>query len=106
MPPMIVIVRAKAKKGSEVLLEKAVKAVMPLTHKEEGCLKYTLNRSLEDPTQFAMVEKWVSKEALDKHLASPYIQDLFKKLPDLLAAPIELQAFQSIPEGSPEKSNI
>ncbi len=106
MSAVTVIARAKAKKGSEVLLEKAIRAVAAPTHAEAGCLKYCLQRSTENPEQFAIIEKWSSKEAHEKHLNSAHIQMLFKKLPELLAGPPEIQMFEPIPEGLSEKSTL
>ena len=106
MSEIIVVAKAKAKKGSEADLEKAVRAVIRLTHEEAGCLKYALSRSLEDAASFMITERWASKEAWDKHLVSLHIQELFGKLPALVAAPVDMQVFQPLPEGQAEKGVI
>lgn len=106
MEEIVVLAKARAKKGSEERLEKTVRAAMPPTHAETGCLKYSFNRSIEDPEIFVMVERWASKDALDRHLASPHIRELFSKLPDLLAVPMEITTYRTIPEGSPQKGTI
>ncbi len=103
---LTVIARAKARPGSEKELEAAVMEAVSPTHAEEGCIKYALQRSVEDPSLFVIVERWKSKEALDKHLASAHIAALFTKLPPLLAAPPEIQAFMSVPAGQPAKGNL
>lgn len=103
MSEIFVLAFAQAKDGCSEKLEKAFRAAMPPTHAEAGCLKYALQRSQENKNEFVMVEKWISKEALDIHLKTQHIQALFKQLPDLLAAPIRIQVLDSIREGSPEK---
>src|SRR5438105_3396565 len=35
---------------------------------EPGCLQYEVFRSALRPTEFAMLERWESREALDQHL--------------------------------------
>ncbi len=103
MPVITVLAFAEAKGNCDDALEKAFCEAVPPTHLEKGCLKYALQRSQENKKQFVMIEKWASKEDLDKHLQTPHIQVLFKKLPDLLAAPIRIQVLDSIQKGSPEK---
>ena len=99
MNEIVVLAKATAKKGSEALLEKTVRAAMPPTHAEPGCLKYSFNQSTDNPAEFVMIERWTSKAALDTHLASPHIQELFSKLPALLASPMEITTYRTIPEG-------
>lgn len=103
MAEIFVLAFARAKEDSAEQLEKAFRAAMPPTHAEPGCLKYALQRSRENKNEFVMVEKWSSKEALDKHLQTPHIQLLFKQLSGLLAEPIRIQILDSIREGLPEK---
>ncbi len=106
MSEITVLANASAKKGSEAQLEATVRAAIAPTHKETGCLKYSFNRCVEDPSAFVMIEKWASREALEQHLKSPHIQELFKQLPDLLASPMEIRTFDTIREGNPEKGII
>ncbi len=106
MNEIVVLAKARAKKGSEEGLEKAAREVMAPTHAEPGCLKYSFNRSLEDPSLFVMIECWTTQEALQKHLASPYIQDLFKKLPALLESPMEIATFRTVSGGNSEKGSL
>lgn len=103
MTEIVVLAHARAKNGSDALLEKAFRKAIAPTHAEQGCLKYALNQSVEDKHVFVMIEKWTSQEALDQHLKAPHIQELFKKLPDLLERPMQIQVYKSIPDGSPEK---
>ena len=106
MPTITVIARARANKGSEALLQKAITEVTTPTHAEAGCLKYALQRSVEDPQLFVIVEKWISKEAHAMHMGTPHVQALFEKLPGLLAGPAEIQVFEPLPSGSLGKSTI
>ena len=106
MPQITVIARSKARPGSEAALEAAIREAVAPTHAEAGCLKYSFQRSVEDKTSYVIIEKWVSKEALDQHLASPHVRTLFGKLPALVAAAPEIQVFESLKVGDPKKSDI
>ncbi len=101
-----VTARAKAKPGKEKELEAALRAVVPPTHDEHGCLRYAVHRGIEDPASFLVVERWVSKEALDAHLKTPHIQDLFKKVPALVAAPPEIVTFELLVAGNSAKGSM
>ena len=106
MPELTVVAKVRAKSGREADLERELRAIVAPTHAESGCLRYTLHRSLEDPTLFITIERWVSKEAIDKHFGAPHIQSLLKKAGELLASPPEIMVFELLPEGQPDKGRI
>ena len=106
MPELTVVARIKGKRGREADLERELRAVVAPTHAESGCLRYTLHRSLEDPTLFTTIERWNSKEAIDKHFGSTHIQSLLTKAGDLLVEPPEITVFELLPEGQSVKGNL
>jgi len=106
VPELTVIARIKAKRGRETDLERELRAIVAPTHAESGCLRYTLHRSLEDPTLFTTIERWNSKEAIDKHFGTTHIQSLLKKAGDLLVDPPEITVFELLPEGQPAKGTF
>jgi quinol monooxygenase YgiN len=106
MSAITVIARSQAKAGKEKELLAALRAVVGPTHQEAGCLKYIVHHGAQDPTQMVVVEKWTSKADLDKHLASPHVQELFRKAAGLVAAPPEIIAYEAISEGDPAKGTF
>lgn len=106
MAEMTVTARAKAKPGREGDLERALRAVVGPTHQEAGCLHYSVHRGLEDRATFVTIERWTSKEAVDRHMTAPHTQALLKQIPELLAAPPDITAYELLPEGRPEKSRF
>jgi quinol monooxygenase YgiN len=106
MPELTVVARVKAKSGREADLEREFRAIVGPTHAESGCLRYALHRALEDPTLFITIERWVSKEAIDRHFGAPHIQSLLKKAGDLLVGPPEITVFELLPEGQPAKGTL
>lgn len=106
MAGLTVIARAKAKPGRENELEQAMQAVVLPTHQEAGCLRYTVHRSLIDPVVFVTIERWTSKEAIDKHFATPHIQTLMSKIHDLLVEPPEITLYEQLAEGDSEKARL
>lgn len=106
MSELTAVARVKARPGREAELERELRAIVAPTHKEPGCLRYALHRSMEDRAVFVVVERWASKQALDQHFAAPYIQAFLKKVPELMAAPPEIITYELLPEGLPEKGRI
>jgi quinol monooxygenase YgiN len=63
------------------------------TRQESGCLQYDLHVSVEDPTSFALYERWRDKAALDAHFKMPYVQALFGRVAELLVAPPSMTVY-------------
>ncbi len=51
----------------------ALTSLIEPTKAEAGCLQYDLVQDTKDPNFLIMVEKFSSKQALDEHVAQPYI---------------------------------
>ncbi len=106
MSEITVIARMVAKKDKEKELEAALRTVVIPTHQEPGCLRYVVHRCIETPSLIVVVERWISKAALDEHLQTPHIQTLFSKAPALVEAPPEILTYESINEGSSVKGRL
>ena len=60
------------------------------SRQEEGCLRYGFFAAVEDPLTFVAVEEWADREALDRHFATPHLQEFARGLRDVVAAPPEV----------------
>jgi quinol monooxygenase YgiN len=67
---LIVILRAR--EGQETLLEAELRAMVSPSRKEEGCLAYSLYRSLDTPGALLLYEVWASREAHTEHSHTPH----------------------------------
>jgi len=81
---LIVAARVQAKSGKEDELREALMGLIGPTHEEDGCVQYDLHEELEKPGNFLFFEKWKSKADLDEHLAMPYLQAFFARVPELV----------------------
>jgi quinol monooxygenase YgiN len=106
MSAITVTARAQAKPGKEKDLEAALRAVTIATHGEPGCLRYAVHRNRENPAVFLVVERWSSIDAHNAHMTTPHVQDLFRKVPDLVAAPPEILTFEGLDMGKGEKGRL
>jgi quinol monooxygenase YgiN len=63
------------------------------SRREPGCLSYAVLRSTEDPNEIGTVELWRDKAAIDAHFRMPYVQDLFARVPGLVAQAPEVKTY-------------
>src|SRR6201984_2745352 len=67
---LMVVLRAK--EGQETLLEAELRALVGPSRKEEGCLRYDLHRSVDQPGALLLHEVWASREAHTEHSHKPH----------------------------------
>jgi quinol monooxygenase YgiN len=79
---VVAVMRAKAGKAEE--LQAALESLIEPTRAEDGCHTYALHRGTEDPAVFIFYENWTSAGHLDVHLATPHLQGLLPRIPELL----------------------
>lgn len=76
-----------AKPGSEDLVRETLEGLVAPTRAEEGSISYDLSESLAAPGTFITIEVWSDPSDLDKHLATPHIQNALTVLGTELAVP-------------------
>ena len=103
MSEIFMLARLKAKAGVEFSLEKELKDLVKATHSETGCLLYDLHRDLNDLSQFVIIERFLSKEDLDAHYASPHFSKHFSVISSLLEKDPEIIQLNSLQTGVKEK---
>ncbi|MCX7603217.1 MAG: antibiotic biosynthesis monooxygenase [Bryobacteraceae bacterium] len=93
---LTVVAEIVAKPGCEERLRQELLALIEPTRAEEGCLQYDLHVSTENPGHFLFFENWTSREALDRHLATPHLKRLDQVLPELAAGEPRIATFSRI----------
>jgi quinol monooxygenase YgiN len=81
---LIVAAKMTAKSGKADALRATLMGLIEPTRAEAGCIQYDLHEEEGNPGSFLFFEKWTSKQALDEHLATPYLKGLFTVAPDLI----------------------
>jgi quinol monooxygenase YgiN len=66
------IVMLRAREGQETLLEAELRALVNPSRKEEGCLRYDLHRSVDQPGVLLLHEVWATREAHAEHTRLPH----------------------------------
>ena len=87
---VVAIITASAGKREELLNE--FKAVVPLVHKEKGCIEYQPVTDTSEPGSqaklgpdtYMVIEKWESMDDLRAHAASEHMAAYGKRVADLV----------------------
>jgi quinol monooxygenase YgiN len=74
-------------------LEQA-RPLVEATVQENGCIKYELFEDVQDPTILTMIEEWVDKDALNKHMASEHFLRIVPILGKLIEKPTEINLYK------------
>jgi quinol monooxygenase YgiN len=106
MSEVVVMAVFKAKEGREREVSEALSEVAAQTHEEEGCLLYALHSSPHEEGRFGLIERWTDQEALNEHLAKPYIQALGERAGDVLAEPPQVYFLDPLAAGDPAKGAL
>lgn len=91
-----VVARFRTRPGMEDSARRELMSLVEPTRSEPGCINYDLHQSADDPAVFLFYENWVSRQALDEHLAKPYLVSLQAKADELFAQPVELSIYEMI----------
>jgi quinol monooxygenase YgiN len=91
-----VVAELQAKPGKEEDLRRALLALIELTRSEEGCVQYDLHVHTDDPGRFVFYENWVSREHLDRHLASEHLKRFRALVNDLLSEAPRIETYLRI----------
>ena len=82
-----------------------LKGVIAGSHREEGCVKYTLHRAKNEPGAFSIVEVWRSQDDLDAHFREPHLAPIAQAL-DMLIEPPKILFCDPVAVGDAEKGTL
>jgi quinol monooxygenase YgiN len=81
---LVVVLRAK--EGQESLLEAELRALIPPTRCEEGCITYDLHRSIDTPQVYFLHEIWASRDHHRAHTKTAHFLRWDARKDNLLAS--------------------
>jgi quinol monooxygenase YgiN len=81
-----VVAKIVAQPGKEDVALQELRRMVAPTRKENGCIKYVLHRSKQNPSEFWFVEEWTSVDALDKHKQTPHYLHLIQQKANFAAS--------------------
>jgi quinol monooxygenase YgiN len=92
---LVVVATLKAKAGKAPELRKVFEELERHSRKEEGCIKYDLHQSIDDPDTFLFYEIWTGEEALALHANSDFMNASRKITRELIESAV-LQKFKLV----------
>ena len=105
MSEVTVVAVAKIKLEHEGRALELLRGVIEASHAEEGCVKYTLHRSKNEPGTFSIVERWRSQDDLDAHFGRPHMAPMQEVL-GYLAEPPTILFCDPVPVGDESKGAL
>jgi quinol monooxygenase YgiN len=106
MSEVVVVAVIRAKPGVEDQLEALFQELIPQVQAEDGCLLYALHRSVDDPVQWLMIERWASRQALGQHEKQPALRAFGQRAGGLLEGPPAVSVYEAQPAGSQDKGRL
>ena len=94
---LVVIAKMRARVGCEQKAKEELLKLVAPTVKEDGCFKYELHFSLQDPALFMFYEIWRDQAALSAHSESSHIQEFRSRRDKFIDGPTELTLWEQLP---------
>ncbi|MCV0427343.1 MAG: antibiotic biosynthesis monooxygenase [Roseibium sp.] len=70
---IFIIATMKTTPANREALIEATRLCIDETRKEPGCVSYDFYQSISDRQAFVFVERWINKNELERHFASPHL---------------------------------
>ena len=93
---LTVVARLTATEGKADLVQAEMTALVQDTRKEKGCIRYVLNRGVDDPNVFVFVEEWRSRALWEDHMNGPVLSGFRDRIGDDWIASSEVHALTVI----------
>lgn len=90
------IVIFKATPGGAEELGQILTGLISGSRNEPGCIQYDIHHSEADGATWMAFERWSNQAAFDAHVATPAVQSLLAKLPELLADELDMKFYRRI----------
>jgi quinol monooxygenase YgiN len=106
MDEVVIVAEMTLAEGREREALEVLDEVCSATHGEEGCLLYAVHRVTGDERRVFLLEKWRSREDLDRHIASEHVAAKKAREGDLFAGASRVSFLEPTGFGEPAKASI
>ena len=69
-------------------------------------ITFALHRDLADPHRLVLVERWTSRDALDRHLAAEHLAAFRAAVAPVSAAAAQVIVMEAVPAGDPARGTL
>ena len=94
--PFSLIVHFKVKPDQVDAVLAAAKKAVPASRAEKGCMAYDVQQSLEDATDFLILETWRGAKALQFHAGTDHFAEFVKVIQAAVDAPPQIRIGSSV----------
>ena len=88
MTTLTIVANVYAKADQIELVKGAAVALVAVTRRQEGCIRYDLHQDNENPAHFLFYEDWDSRASLQKHMNSQYVKCFFAVIEGAIEPPV------------------
>jgi quinol monooxygenase YgiN len=106
MPEIVVVATLKAREGQEDAARDALIGLVEATHRDAGCILYSLHQGIDDPSRLTFVERWATRGDLDAHMGTDHIAAVLARADELLADPPDIVVFEPVAAGEQRKGTL
>ena len=91
-----IVAKMTVKEGQAETFKASAKELIEKSAAEEGNIFYTLNVSVNDPNQFAIIECWKDQAAIDFHNQTPHFIGILPKLAELCQGETSVAVYHEV----------
>jgi quinol monooxygenase YgiN len=107
MSEVVIVAEMALAEGREAEALGVLEELCQATHREdEGCLLYAIHRVSGDERAVFLLEKWRSREDLDRHLASPHVAAKRAREDELFAGASRVSFLEPTGFGEPGMATV
>jgi len=104
---VVIVAEMALAEGRESEALEVLEELCRATHDEdEGCLRYAVHRVTGDDRTVFLLEKWRSREDLDRHLASAHVAAKRAREAELFAGASRASFLEPTGFGRPEQATV
>ena len=91
-----VVAKVLIKEGMVDAFVASAKVLVAASQKDEGNISYTLNVSVENQRQFAIIECWESQAALDAHMQAEHFKTAMAGMAEVAETEMSIELFTEV----------
>lgn len=85
-----ILAKFTVKSGGEKRFHALINQLIKASKAEEGCLEYALQKHVEKPSHYCLIEKYKDRQAVDAHNSSAHFTDIVPKLLEVATAEVDV----------------
>ena len=91
-----IVAKVLIKEGMVDAFVASAKTLVEASQKDEGNIFYTLNVSVENPRQFAILECWDNQAALDAHMQADHFKAAMAGMAEVAETEMTIELFTEV----------